>query len=181
MEDTTRITRVSRKLRLTCTCLIIVLPIMYALFWVFFNQIYFYPGTHQQISLPARVNHDLSGLTRFLAFLADLIPLAATLYGLRKLRELFLLYENGRIFTQDNVRCIRSLGRTLIAWVGCNFVRWSLLSVILTLENPPGQRVISVGLQGSDFTGVFVGIVVLIISWVMDEARKLADEQALIV
>jgi len=40
---------------------------------------------------------------------------------------------------------------------------------------------ITVSFDSGEFTGVFVGIVVLIISWVMDEGRKIEEEQALIV
>lgn len=133
------------------------------------------------ISLPVRVNHDVSSLCRFLAFMADMVPLSAAIYGLLRLRDLFSLYEDGLIFTERNVRCLRSLGKTLLVWVGCDIVRYTLLSLILSLENPPGHRVLAVGLNSGDFTAVFVGIVVIIISWVMDEARKLEEDQALIV
>lgn len=181
MENAQRIARVSRKLRLTCTVLVFGLPAIYALFWIFFNQIYFYPAIQPSIPLPVPVNHHLSALTRFLAFVAGLIPLAVTLYGLQRLRELFMLYESGSIFTERNVSCLRRLGWTLIVWVGSDVVRWSLLGIVLTLGNPPGQRMLVVGLNGGDFIGVFVGIVVLTISWVMDEARKIEEDQALIV
>lgn len=176
MENARRIQGISRRLRLTCTGLIYCLPVVCALFWVFFNQ--FHPP---MIPLPVRVDHDLSGLTRFFAFLVDLIPLGVTLYGLQRLKELFLLYERGSIFTERNVECLRSLGKTLIVWVGCNVARYAALSVVLTLENPAGQHMLVIGLYGSDFAGVFVGIVVLMISRVMDEGRRMQEDQSLIV
>ena len=110
-----------------------------------------------------------------------MIPMVVIIFGLRKLESLFSLYEQGLIFTESNVKCFRSLGRGLIVWVGCDVVRNSLLSIVLTLDNPPGHRVVTVGLGSADFTAVFVGIVVLIISWVMDEGRKIQEDQALIV
>jgi len=131
--------------------------------------------------LPVHVNHDLPGLTRLLSFLADLIPLGAMIYGLQKLKNLFFLYENGLIFTEQNVSCFRSLGRAMIVWAVCHVVRTTLLSIILTLDNPPGKRIIAVMLDSGDFAGVFVGVVVLIVSWVMDEGRKIQEDQSLIV
>jgi hypothetical protein len=178
MDNTQRISTVSRRLRLACSGLIYFLPLACALFWIFFNYLY---AREPLIPLPVRVEHDLPGLTRFLGFLVDLIPMAATLYGLRRLRDLFHLYENGLIFTELNVRSFRSLGRTLIVWVACSVARNSLLSIVLTLNNPPGRRVITLGLSSADFSGVFVGIVVVTISWVMDEARKITEDQALII
>jgi hypothetical protein len=178
MGNTQRIIAVSRKLRLACKWLIICLPGIYGLFWTFFNHFY---TIGPLIPLPVRVDHDLSILSRFLAFLTDMIPMGVIIYGLRKLESLFSLYENGLIFTEQNVQCFRSLGRALLVWVACDVVRNSLLSIALTLDNPPGQRVITLGFGSADFTAVFVGIVVLIISWVMDEGRKIHEDQALIV
>ncbi len=179
MDNTQRITSVSRKFKLICIGLIFSLPVISALFWLFFNQLYAMMGP--MIPLPVRLDHDLVAKTRFLAFLSDLLPLGVTLYGLLRLKDLFGLYEKGSIFTEENVNCFRSLGRTLIVWVACDVVSNSLLSIVLTLDNPPGRRMIAVGLNSGEFTGIFVGAVVLIISWVMDEARKIQEEQALII
>jgi hypothetical protein len=178
MENTQRITSVSRTLRLTCIGLMYCLPVLCAVFWALFNRIY---AMVPMISLPVRLDHDLPAVTRLLAFMSELLPLAALIYALLKLENLFSLYEKGHIFTEQNVRCFRSLGRTLIVWVACDIVSRTLLGIVLTLNNPPGKRLLVIGLDGGDFTGIFVGVVVLIVSWVMDEARKMQDDQALII
>lgn len=178
MENTQRITSVSGKLARICTVLTFCLPAASACFWIFFNSLY---AIAPMVPLPVHVTGDVPDLTRFLAFLTDLIPLAAVTYGLLKLRGLFRLYERGLIFTQLNVNCFRSLGRALIVWVLCDVLRRTLLGLVLTMNNPPGKRMLVLGLDSGDFTGVFVGIVVLIISWVMDEARKIQEDQALII
>ena len=183
MDNTQRITVASRRLRATCTGLIVVLPLLSALFWTFFNQLYG-PGSMvptSMIPLPVEVTQSLPGLIRLGAFVTNVIPLAAMIYGLLKLRELFRLYELGMIFTEKNVACFRSLGRVLVVWVLCDVVKNSLLSVVLTLPNPPGHRIITLGLYSADFAAIFVGIVILIIAWVMDEARKIQEDQALII
>lgn len=178
MENTQRITTMSRRLRRICTGLIYCLPVACALVWIFFNRLY---ALAPMMPLPVHVDHDLPAQTRFYAFLVDLIPLGAIIYGLQKLRGLFSLYEKGLIFTNQNVDCFRSLGRALIIWVACHVVRTTLLSVILTIDNPPGKRILALMLDSGDFSGAFVGVVVLIISWVMDEGRKIREDQELIV
>jgi hypothetical protein len=178
MENLQRISNLSRKLRLTCTGLIFALPVLCALFWIFFNQLY---PTLALLSLPVPVDHDLPGWSRSGGFLADLIPLGVIIYGLRRLRDLFSLYEGGLIFTADNVQCYRSLGRTLFVWVACNVLNHTLLGFVLTIDNPPGHRLLVLGLNSGDFTGMFVGAVVLTVSWIMDEARKIQEEQAMII
>jgi len=178
MENTERITAVSRKLRLVCVGLIMCLPVLCAIFWIVFNRIY---GMIPMIALPVRVDHDIPAFSRMLAFLCDLVPLSAIICALLKLKSLFQLYEKGMIFTGQNVECYRGLGKTLIAWVVCDIVNRTLLGLVLTLDNPPGKHLLVVGFDGGDFTGIFVGVAVLTISWVMDEARKMQEEQALIV
>ena len=183
MKNIQRIARASRRLRRICTATIFVLPIASALYWLFFNQIYapssFIPTS--MIPLPVHITEELSDLTRFLAFLTELLPLTALIYGLKKLGELFHQYEQGQIFTDKNVSCFRSLGRILIIWVLCDVVQNPLLSIILTREKPPGQHVITVGFCSADFIALFVGIIILIIAWVMDEARMIKEDQALII
>jgi len=178
VENTQRITIMSMRLKKTCTVLIYCLPLVSGLFWFFFNWLY---ARVPMIPLPVRLDHEVDGITRLFAFLADMIPVSVVIFGLFRLRILFSLYEKALIFTEQNVDCFRSLGRALILWAVCDVIRTSLLSVILTLQNPPGQRMITVSFDSGEFTGVFVGIVVLIISWVMDEGRKIEEEQALIV
>lgn len=182
MGNIERIAVASRRLRRICVGMIVVMPITCALFWFFFNQIFsssFVPTS--MIPLPVPITEDLNGLTRLLAFLTELVPLTALLYGLQKLGELFRHYENGYIFTNKNVSCFRSLGRILIIWVICDVVKNPILSMVLTMEKPPGQHVISVGLYSADFIAIFVGIIILIIAWVMDEARLIKEDQSLII
>lgn len=178
MEDFQRITVVSHRLRLVCTGLVFCLPVLCAVFWILFNRIY---ALIPMISLPVHLDHRVTALPRLMAFLSDLVPLSALIYGLKKLNRLFLLYENGHIFTNENVDCYRRLGRALMVWVACDIVNRSLLGIALTLDNPPGKRLLVIGLDGGDFTGVFVGLVILIIAWVMEEGRKIREDQALII
>lgn len=181
MEDNQRIRAVSRRFKKICTGLIILLPLIEAVFWIYFNQIYTQTPLGSMTPLPVHVDHDISARSRFLAFLAGLPTMGATIFGLVRLKSLFQLYEDGLIFTELNVRCYRGLGRTLIAWAGCDVVRFSLLAIALTIENPPGQRVVTLGIDSGELAAVFVGLIVLLVSWVMDEARRLQEDQALII
>jgi hypothetical protein len=113
-----------------------------------------------------------------LAFLASLLPVSVAVYGLGTLRSLFKLYENGIMFSSDNVRYFHRLGYVCIAWVIANAVFTTLISAIITFGNPPGERAIVAQFGTSDMANLIIGAIVLLISWVMDEGRKLEDEQA---
>ena len=178
MDNKERIIRASRILKRICTLLVFLVPVICALYWIFFNQVRHLPN---MTNFPVPITGDLPAFSRLLAFFIDLIPSAVLVYGLFVLARLFALYENGIIFAKANVDCFNRLGRAMIVWVVCHFVNNSLISIAVTLHHPPGQRIITVGLEGADFGTLFVGGVVLTVTWVMDEARKIKEDHELFI
>jgi hypothetical protein len=83
------------------------------------------------------------------------------------LNNLFRLYERGIFFSAKNVNYIRFLGYYLmIDWV-----------VVYLLDvSPQGGEVVTV-----TFTKIFVGFLIIFIAWIMDEGRKIQEEQELTV
>jgi len=107
-----------------------------------------------------------------------MIPAAVAIYGAVTLRELFGRYEEAIIFAPENVRCYRRLGYTLILWVFANMAFIALISMVLTLGNPPGERHLVMQFGTSDLATLIIGAIVALVSWVMNEASKMRDEQA---
>jgi hypothetical protein len=62
-------------------------------------------------------------------------------------------------------------------WAFGGLVYGGLISVVLSFNNPPGQRILSISFTGLDVVTLFCGMIVLVISYVMNEAQKIADEQ----
>ena len=93
------------------------------------------------------------------------------------MKELFALYEHGIIFSNENVRCFRRLGYTLVVWFFAKLLFIPLISVVLTYNNPSGERMIAVGIGSYDLSTLITGAIVVTISWVMGEASKLQDLQ----
>jgi hypothetical protein len=80
------------------------------------------------------------------------------------LNSLFRLYQRGIIFSAKNVRYIRFLGYYLmIDWI----VNYQLQSI-------PGDMDLSC-------TPLFAGLLVIFVAWIMDEGRKIQEEQELTV
>jgi hypothetical protein len=80
------------------------------------------------------------------------------------LYHLFRLYERGILFSAKNVRDIRFLGYYLI----CDWL------VIYELESLSHKMDLS-------FNQVYIGLMVIFVAWVMDEGRKIQEEQDLTV
>ncbi len=120
-----------------------------------------------------------------------------------ELAQLFRLYERGQIFAAATIRCIKFLGLLCAAGWMLKLVThiWlqqhplpSIQSMLVDKTVPPGvtTKVISIthyqmGFFSFDFgTGVdfgllFAGIVIVLIAWIMDEGRKIQEEQELTV
>lgn len=176
MDNMAKIRRVSRRFKRLCTALLWLIPLSLAAYWLFFNQL---PEEVVRESFAASVSRTQPPYIRCLAFLAGMIPAGALMYAVSGLRRLFGLYMQGRIFTGDNVRCFRRIGYALIWWAGASFVHIPLSSVIMSLENGPGKRMLTVALSSDQAINLLLGGVVLLVSWVMDEGRKLEEDRAL--
>ena len=130
-----------------------------------------------------------------------MIPFIAILcFWYWKLADLFHFYERGLIFATGAVRCIKMLGF-------CCVINWLLMvtfNTLLKLSAPPPTPVaiapptnavhmVQVATSslhmsffnfsyGSINVGLLLaGTVIMIIAWIMDEGRKIQEEQELTV
>lgn len=178
MSNLARIQRISRFFRWLFICGSVGTPFVYILFWGFFNVL---PGQMIRYSLPADIPRPLPLMFRVLAIVISLIPMSVRMFGLRTLIRLFALYAQGQIFTSEHVKCFRRLGYVLLFGVGAGVIYNSLLTVLFSFAASLQHLRLSLGLHSGDITVLIVGGIVLLISWVMDEGRKLENEQALFV
>ncbi len=169
-----RIRSVSAKFKMLFGALIIIKPLSDLLYWLNFNHL---PSAFNN-ELPVAVTAPLASSTLIFAFLVSLIPTSIIIFGLINLRTLFTLYEKGIVFTQKNVQCFRNIGIALIALILANLAHGALLSVVLTLNNPVGERTISLTFGSEDLSALIMGAMIILVSWVMNEAASLEHEQA---
>lgn len=121
-------------------------------------------------------NQSLSPSTRLLAFLASMLPCGILMYALKQLIHLFKHYEKREIFTISTATHYQRLGYVFFYWAAGSLLYSGLISVILSFNNPPGERVLSLTFTGINVLTILCGFMVLIISWVMKEAQTIADE-----
>ncbi|MCG8613335.1 MAG: DUF2975 domain-containing protein [Pseudomonadales bacterium] len=173
----------SCRVRMLLQCLFFAVPAFILFYWLsvgtgldFITRYGIFETAHP----PARyTDQALSLTTRFLAFLASMVPAAVVMYALGHLIRLFRGYEKGEIFTLEATTHIRKLGYSFLYWMAGSFVYSGLISVILSFNNPPGSRVLSLTFTGLDLMPLLCAFIVLIIAWVMAEAQQLADENQL--
>lgn len=178
IENRGKIQRASRTLRYLLSATICLMPVMNAIFWLNMNHM---PDLVLKKTIPFDVSMPMPMISLVLGFLVTMLPTGLTMVGAYYLQRLFHLYEQGQIFLLANVHCFKKLSRVLIWSFAVDIVSRSLLSVVLSLPNPKGQRIVTVDLSSSDLTILLLGCIIAVISWVMEEGRKLQEEQDLTV
>lgn len=176
MRNRERIQRASRGLRYLMLTIACLMPVINAFVWLFMNR---FPEIIYRKILPYFVSVPLPISARLMGFMVVMIPTGVAMFGAYYLMRLFHLYEQGDIFKLANVRCFKNLSRVLICWFIAGIVHRSLLSVALTVHNPPGQRMITLELGSPDLTALLLGGILAVIAWVMEEGRKLQEDQDL--
>jgi len=119
--------------------------------------------------------------TKLLGFLISLIPLTIKLFILGYLIKLFQKFEQASIFTLYNANCIKKIGYVMLIGQVMNPIYQALMSAALTWHNPPGHRLATITLSGTNAGIVLTAILIILVSWIMAEAYKLSEEQRLTV
>lgn len=115
---------------------------------------------------------------RWRTAVVSLLPVGGGLYALRHLWRLFGEYGRGEVFggaAQDAL--VRFAWAVLLLALLLPLTR-ALMSVALSMGNPPGQRYVAISLAWFDCLHILFGAVLVAIARVMAEARRLADDNA---
>ena len=156
-----------------------------------------FPTFHELIDLSAAISAKVPIYISKAAILDDLIvrPIMAILLAVWcwKLINLFRYYERGLIFDGNTIHCLKILGfLCVMGWVlncvshYCSVLEYQQLRPPPNLPHSPITIVHDINFYGLrffsfDFSLLFAGIVIVLIAWIMDEGRKIQEEQALTV
>ncbi len=184
MTSSLKIKRVSRILRYLTILYLCLGPILTAIFWIC-NGEPIHPLLHIRLWPEGLIADELlkpiptlATSIRILAFLISLIPNVFSVLALYHLARLFHLFEEMEFFSQNSVGALRRIGCFLLAGQLTFPIYIALLSLTLTISNPPGHRMIATAFGAAEFSWTAVAIVIILASWIMDEGRKLQEEQA---
>lgn len=177
-----KIQRTSLFFRVLFQIIFILLPLLTIITWIYAPEPISFLGSKIILSAFSHgypIVQPLTVDTKLLGFLISLLPLIVNLFVLYFLIKLFRLYEQGEIFTMNNVRYIRNIGYALLIGQLINPVYQALISMAMTWNNPPhqGLRIISISLDGTNIGIILMSLLIILISWIMLEGYKLKEEQ----
>ena len=128
---------------------------------------------------------EITWTFRLLVVFWALLVFGVAFKFLSHLAALFDLYSQGRIFTADNVYQIRQIGISVFLF--CLGGIYSAIAKLILLAtshsvgtSPPRTESIGLGLDGP-LAAILAGIIIIVISWIMDVGRELREEAELTV
>ncbi len=184
-----KINKISSHMIKAFNSLLIIIPLVTTIQWIFITtKMAGLPAIMdsvilEKIILTPEGSVDLSTVDwtlplKILGFSADMIGLLPFLISLMILKSIFKNYHRGEIFSTPNAEKYKKLG--WIALFDALIIKSlsdTLLILVVTFTNPPGHRYLTVGFGMPNLKTLFLGISLIIISWVMLEASKIYDEQ----
>ena len=114
-------------------------------------------------------------------FCIELIPLIAAIYVLVMLYRISGLCISGELFGSKTGLSYRKLGRGLILLGAANGLYTALITVVLTYSPSAGNLKIPLGLSTADLYLMVVGVAVVMLGHVMEEAHRIHHEISMIV
>ena len=71
------------------------------------------------------------------------------------------------------------MGYALFIWVVVGLIYDALISMVLSMNNPPGHHALALSFQGIDVVTLIIGAIIILIAKVMEQAQILETEHAL--
>lgn len=175
MPDLRRITRTANGLYWVATILLPVLPLIVVIGLV---RGWADPGWLMTAfpGLPAATAP--SGMKSTAVLVLGALTLIPITMALAQMRALFARYRAGEILTPPCARHILRSGRALMGLAVLQMVILPLQILVLTADNPPGQRIVSLSLNSETLWLLLAGGLLVTIGWVMTEAARAAEENA---
>jgi Protein of unknown function (DUF2975) len=118
----------------------------------------------------------LTTRTRVLYVLWDIPSLGVILMALLRLWQLFGEYLQARVFSARALASLRGFARWVLAAAFLAPIYRAVLSVLVTLQNGPGKRELTLNLSSDDYLMLLIGVVLLAISSVMADAARIAED-----
>lgn len=178
MMNNSTVARLSRTMRILCSVAILGIPLVLALAW--WQLDFLLENTPELRDLPI-YPETITPFVQIAGFFVSMGAAGIILYGLIRLRHLFRLFEQGTFFTLTAIAHLRAFAFSILASAIVSPIAGGLLSLLITMNNPPGKHALAISMGSAELQTAFIGGVFLVIAHILCEGRRLAEENAQIV
>lgn len=184
VDRSTRIVSFSRVLRVLCLIGCVVVPLSLAAMWWLGSEAFLLSGAPGHYAVPHGVGFEpglLDPTLRLLGFGISMIFGGVMVFACWQLAMLFGCFSRLEFFTADSVRRFRLFALAVLLTGVARPLAGALMSVVTTAGNAPGNRYVSLTAGDSELTAIFLGFVLLVVAWVMEQGQRIADENQQII
>jgi hypothetical protein len=110
------------------------------------------------------------------AALAMALPMGLLLMGVAQAHRCFALFAQGEVFSYQTTALLRRFAGWVAAAALAAILASTVVSVLLTLTNPPGMRHLAIGVGSDHVFTLFFAATVWLMAAVIGEGQALAEE-----
>ena len=175
MSPASNIASISRCLAYTSALAMAALPLIFIYGWYLVIN----GGSSSAIAMPVTLLYENIQMWQWaVAILITAVPVVALLPGLYRLSALMKGFALGHYFLESSVQNLYRFCFWLLISTLLKIVSIPLLSLALTINNPAGQRSIVVTVDGQMLSILFIAGIFFVISRILKEGQKIAQENA---
>ncbi len=165
---------ISKVMKNISTLVLWAVPVSLILIWANFDTARSFDFFHR---LPDNLDH-VGAVNYAGGLLVSGLVALTVIAAVYHLREFFALSSAGKMFSHASALALHKFSKYIILYAFLSIPAETLLSVILTMNNPVGERVVLISLQTYDITVIFLSLVLFTVSWVVKESAVIAEENA---
>jgi hypothetical protein len=181
--NTQRLAQLSQRMSLLTLLLIVVMLVLNTAVWLFPVLSSSAEGLGFGFALSDRLIQERTAQVALFPWwqiaggiVLSSIPLVALAFGLNHLRQLFRNYARGEYFSSAAAQHLGKVGRAVALWVLLDFLCEPLLSVWVTMNEPVGQRLITLSLTPPSFVALFLAACIAVIARILWQASEVDSE-----
>ena len=174
-----RIAFLSRILSILASLFIVIIPVTVTIFWILGTEEILLSRIPHYWFVPIGILFQPGTLTETIRLLGASISIVANvplLLALWQLRCLLAPYRNLDLFQLDAASRMKKFAAFIIGFALLQPLAGGVLSVVTSMNNAPGHRVLSISLADTDLATIFMGATMIVIAYVLEEAQKLSEE-----
>jgi hypothetical protein len=165
--------RLSLLIAWSCTALLVLVPI--GAVYYLFDLAAFAGLARVSIALPI-LWQTVTEAQMYALWVLTALYVALGLAGLYFLRRAFLNFAGGELFNAANSRDLRRFSVLLLLHALATPAHFALSSVLLSLNHPAGQKMLSISIGSNELKAVGVALVFWVMSNLLVEGGKLQAE-----
>lgn len=163
----------SQLIALGCTAILIAVPV--AALYFLINIELFAATARSSLNLPIQWQ-TVSDIQWYSLWLLTLLYIATGVAGLYFLRRAFSNFAKGELFNHSNSRDLRLFAVFLFAQAVAKPLHFSLASLLLSMNHPAGQKMLSISLGSSEIKVIALAMILWVMSDLLVSASKLENE-----